>query len=152
MLAGHKTLEEAKRYRRKIYFLSVSTFKGMVPWAIHWSGRIMWNTSDSFRNWQSKDFNYVNPDAEELRRFTDHSSVVRAAVGWFLKNRRRGDVLVYGNFASCGPHLVLVASRNKKKIANQLYEEAKKVGFWEVPKKMKRLEAQWGKLFCDYKT
>ena len=132
-------------FKVRVFYLSTSTFAGMCPGAKHWSGRVRKSGDSPF---DPVDFEYKNPK-RATGRFTNRRDVVRAAQQWFWKNcQNPGDILASGDYAACGP--VLVLDWNDERVylyAIDAYLRANKLHWWsgteEQQRKMYRVCDEW---------
>ena len=101
-----------------LYFISIATYIGFVPWASHWWADVRDNDGEHVYDNLSK-------------QYKTEKEAVGDAIDWFVRERKKGDVLIKGLYASCDPSEVLRGPKKFKEAANALWRKAEKMGRWE---------------------
>jgi hypothetical protein len=127
--AGH-SLEP---YRVRRYFLTLSTFAGLVPWASHWWCRLRWVDEADERHEadaERKDGDY------ETGQFPTKKAA--RAAGLRLAKKLSKDVSFYlvteGDWAECSPQPCLTAPGNLKARLNKLWRSFDKLDGYACPR------------------
>jgi hypothetical protein len=137
------------------FYLSISTYKGMCPGAVHFFGRIQ----GEFKyivpkpkvglNFTREQYDVLRakPDKDGFKqRFYARKSVMTAAIKWF-KTNKKGDVLYLGSTCTAQPQQVLVGPNDVMAFENRLWRKIEKAyerGGWETnSKEMEAICADW---------
>ncbi len=147
------------------YYLSISTWSGIAPGAVHYYGRI----KGEFRKIIPKpkfgiDFTQDSYDVERefgdkegwKTRFSSESKVIRAAIDTFLRLKLKG-VLYLGDSGTAQPQRILIAPRSveaKAREENRLWQQMERYyelgGFdpWiKYGKQMSAINKRWEKIW-----
>lgn len=100
------------------YYLTISSFQGLVGWASHWYGRLRNNVDENFE--------------EDIRvngttRLNSKSDVRMNGKKWFKEHAKKGDVLICGNYAFVSPQELLCGPPDLVEKANKLWLKYEKM-------------------------
>lgn len=130
------------------YFLSLSTFAGVVFYAKHWHCRI---------SWENEKGSYIEEDAERgaederTGRFNSKPAARRAGLA-LAKQLSNGApyIVLEGNHAYIDPQEMLVGPEEIKGQLNVLWKAYDKLKGWDAPKsqwpEVQKICDQWTKL------
>lgn len=124
-------------YKLRRYYLSLSTFGGIVPWASHWWCRIYWEDD------AGKDHEANAEHGRGVSRTGSFDTIAAARSAGLRLIRKLADkdwpdatyrIVTRGNPAVIDPQETLSAPGNLKPRLNKLWREFEKLNGWEAPK------------------
>jgi hypothetical protein len=132
------------------YYLTVSTFEGIVPGARHYYGRIRWTEGLSDR----KEHDVGSEGTYGSIRYLKKDYLLKAARRWFRKVAVKGAIMTIGSDSVIDPQQVVEAEASFKRQANYIWRQFEKLQGWDAPKEkwpeVQKLCDEWSALVFDY--
>lgn len=132
----------------KVYYLSISSYAGIVPGACHFHGRIRSNEMEHAHDLETTEL--YRGKKILTGRFNSQRTLIDAAKRWLKENAAHNAILILGSHANCDPQRVLVGSRTLRKAANAIWRTYEKLGGWDDKSHYKEVQAlccAWELLF-----
>jgi hypothetical protein len=121
------------------YYLTISTYAGIVPGAFHVCGRIRTAGRHEI------DLECRDPEGGKTIRFRKKDTLLAAARRWFKQNAERSAVMTIGSHCVLDPQQILCGRESIKAAANKLWRQFESYNGWSCTKE----EEPAVKLICD---
>lgn len=151
--------------------LHITSWRGISIGANHWYGELLWTVDKERVDGSSMKTHRLSKkltasEARELRkldgqwnwsfkwcagmkteRLDSEDEVIELAIAEYKKHCLDAGILVLGDYATSGPHLVLDGPPEFVKKAANLYKQAEAIGWWDRDlEKMRAISDRWEKL------
>lgn len=129
------------------YYLTLSTWAELVPFASHYYGRITYK-EDGVR----KEVD-VGEGGKSLR-YANKKNLMRAAKRWFQKNTDAGSFMTLGSSSMLDPQKIIAGPEELTKTANRIWQDFEKLNGWDAPKdkwhEVQNLCNQWDQVLQNH--